>query len=134
MTYRPYWKSEFQKCLTEIANTGNLLRYEEVSEELSTPEDIIWEYVYKFNLKNPAAWILIFSSIYKGNDRSREVNSDAVRIVLVWRTKRGLQYYPASTRYRVENLFSNTQSDIKSIAENCFNLHSYTGWLENMPK
>lgn len=133
MTYRPYWKSEFQKCLSDITNTGNLLYWEEVSEELSNSPNIIWEYVYKFNLRNKAAWILIYSSVYKETDRSREISSDAVRIVIVWNTKSGLKYYPAATKYRVENLFNNVQHEIQQIAKNCFNLNTYAGWVEHMP-
>lgn len=130
MTYRPYWKSEFQNCLTSVINKGNLLRWEEISDFLSK-ENKIWEYVYKFHLKNPAVSIIIYSSVCKKTDRSRDINSDAVRIVLKWHTTDGDKYCRVSKKYRVHSLFKNLSAELVSTSENCFELNKYL-WVNSL--
>lgn len=107
MSYKPYWKSEFQNCLTSIAGKGKLLRWVEISDSLNTDQHRVWEYVYRFRLKNSAVSIVIFSSVYKETDRSREISSDAVRIVFEWNTKNGYRYSKVAKKYRVDSLFEN---------------------------
>ena len=116
MPYQSYWKSEFQNHLTSMKGKGNLTRWEEISDELESEKQKIWEYVYRFELVNPAASIIIFSSVYKKTDRSREINSDAVRIIYEWKTKNGIIYSKIAKKYRVNTLFENLEGElIKAI-------------------
>lgn len=131
MSYKPYWKSEFQNCLTSVAGNGNLLRWEEISDSLSTDEHRVWEYVYRFRLRNPAVSLVIFSSVYKETDRSREVNSDAVRIVFEWKTKHGYKYSKVAKKYRVESLFENLGNELITASSDCFNLEKYS-WVSSV--
>lgn len=131
MSYQSYWKSEFQSCLTNMKGKGNLKYWEEISDSLSTVDAQVWEYVYRYYLQNPAASILVFSSVYKKTDRSREVNSDAVRIIYEWQTKNGLRYSKVAKRYRVENLFLNLESSLVKASESSFDLYQYE-WVNNI--
>lgn len=131
MPYKPYWKSEFQNCLTSVAGQGNLLRWEEISDSLSTNEHQVWEYVYRFHLKNSAVSIIIYSSVYKKNDRSRDINSDAVRIVFEWHTKNGDLYTKVAKKYRVESLFENLGGELVSASKDCFDLNKYS-WVNSL--
>ncbi|HHQ4734711.1 MULTISPECIES: hypothetical protein [Aeromonas] len=131
MPYQPYWKSEFQNHLTSMKGKGNLTWWEEVSEELESGGHKIWEYVYRFNLVNPAASIIIFSSVYKATDRSREINSDAVRIVYEWKTRNGLIYSKIAKKYRVDTLFENLEGALINASNDSFDLNKYV-WVNSI--
>lgn len=131
MPYKPYWKSEFQNCLTSIAGKGNLLRWEEISDSLNTDKHRVWEYVYRFRLKNPAVSIVIFSSVYKETDRSRDISSDAVRIVFEWHTKNGDLYSKVAKKYRVDSLFENLGKELIAASEDCFDLKKFS-WVPSV--
>lgn len=131
MTYQPYWKSEFQNCLSEISNQGNLLRWEEISSSLDTDAYTTWEYVYRFHLRNPSVSIIIFSSVCKLDDRSRDVNNDAVRIVFEWHTSYGIKYSKIAKKYRVEGLFSNLKMELIKASNECFGLEKYL-WFNSI--
>jgi hypothetical protein len=110
---------------------GNLTWWEEVSEELESGGHKIWEYVYRFNLVNPAASIIIFSSVYKATDRSREINSDAVRIVYEWKTRNGLIYSKIAKKYRVDTLFENLEGALINASNDSFDLNKYV-WVNSI--
>lgn len=131
MPYKPYWKSEFQNCLTSVANKGNLLRWEEISDFLNTEKHRVWEYVYRFRLKNPAVSIIIFSSVYKETDRSRDISSDAVRIVFEWHTKSDVLYSKVAKKYRVDSLFENLGKELITASELCFDLDKLS-WVPSV--
>lgn len=131
MTYKPYWKSEFQNCLTSVVGQGNLLRWQEISESLNTNEHQVWEYVYRFHLKNPSVSIIIYSSVYKTTDRSRDINSDAVRIVFEWQTINGVLYSKVAKKYRVDSLFKNLGNQLVSASMDCFDLNKYP-WVSSL--
>ena len=131
MPYQPYWKSEFQSFLTSIKEEGKLTWWEEVSEDLESEEQKIWEYVYRFHLINHAASIIIFSSIFKETDRSREISSDAVRIIYEWKTRSGIIYSKIAKRYRVETLFDNIKGDLIKASNNSFELNQYE-WVNSI--
>lgn len=131
MPYQPYWKSEFQNHLTSMKGKGNLTWWEEVSDELESDENKIWEYVYRFNLTNPAASIIIFSSVYKETDRSREANSDAVRVIYEWKTRNGIIYSKIAKKYRVDTLFENLEAALVSASNDSFDLNKYT-WVNSI--
>lgn len=131
MSYKPYWKSDFQKCLTEIKGQGNLTHWSEISNELDALGPTVWEYVYRFNLTHPSASIIIFSSVYKNTDRSREVGSDAVRIVYEWRTRNGTKYSKIAKKYRVENLFENLQRELVNASLDTSDLRKYD-WVDSI--
>ncbi len=131
MPYKPYRKSEFQNNLTSMKGKGKLTYWEEISEELELEGQKIWEYVYRFNLVNPAASIIIFSSVYKKTDRSREVNSDAVRIIYEWKTKNGLRYSKIGKKYRVDTLFENLEDELVNASNDSFDLNKYE-WVNSV--
>lgn len=131
MPYKPYWKSEFQNCLTSLTGTRSLLRWEEISDSLNTDKHRVWEYVYRFRLKNPAVSIVIFSSVYKETDRSRDISSDAVRIVFEWHTKNGDLYSKVAKKYRVDSLFENLVKELIAASEDCFDLKKYS-WVPSL--
>jgi hypothetical protein len=107
------------------------MRWEEVSDSLNTEEHRVWEYVYRFGLKNHAVSIVIFSSVYKETDRSRDINSDAVRIVFEWHTKKGDRYSKVAKKYRVDSLFENLGNELIAASEDCFNLEKYS-WVPSL--
>lgn len=124
VSYKPYWKSEFQRCLTAVNQARNILGWREVSDSIANNGFPIWEYVYEIRLKNSSASLIVFSSVDKNTDRSREVSSDAVRVVYQWSTKNGSVYSKVCKKYRVESLFANLQKAIISASNECFNLEN----------
>ena len=88
MSYKSFWKSEFEKLLCSLSKSNNLLYWSEVSEEFEDYGIPIWEYVYKFESKNNAVSIVIFSSVDKRTDKSRGVGKDAVRVICEWKTRK----------------------------------------------
>lgn len=131
MTYKPYWKSEFQKFLTSVNGAGNIVCWSEVSDQIGTNGFMVWEYVYKIELKNPSVSILVFSSVDKTSDRSREVNSDAVRLVFAWSTKNGIKYSKICKKYRVESLFENLSQELIAASNECFDLGKFN-WVDSI--
>jgi hypothetical protein len=132
MKYKSFWKSEFEKLLSSISATNNLRFWEEVSENIQESEIKIWEYVYKFGLKNTSVNILIFSSIDKITDRSRAVGSDAIRVIFEWNTVNGKIYSKIAKRNRVEGTFHNVKATLLNSSEKCFKLDgSKFGTIEN---
>ncbi|MEQ6435453.1 hypothetical protein V8Z74_10475 [Comamonas sp. w2-DMI] len=131
MPYQPYWKSEFQNLLTSLKGQGNLVSWQEVSDKIESSDYKIWEYVYEYKLRNPAASIIIFSSIYKQDDRSRDINSDAVRIIYEWRTKSGKIYSKISKKYRVDSLFKNLKEELIKASNKSFELQQYE-WTDSI--
>jgi len=122
MEYKPYWKSEFQQTLSSLSYSSNLLDWEEVSGSIETGTLPINEFVYRFNLVNKSCSIIIFSSVDKSTERSRDVGADAVRIIYEWKTKNGLIYSRIAKRNRVDTLFENMSDSILQAASQCRNL------------
>lgn len=131
MSYKPYWKSEFQRCLTSVNGAGNIIGWSEVSDSIASNGFTIWEYVYEVRLRNSSASIIVFSSVDKNSDRSREVNSDAVRVVYQWVTKGGAVYSKICKKYRVESLFENLSEALISASNECFEL-SPRHWVSSI--
>ena len=135
MKYRSFWRSEFERLLSSLANQSNLLYWEEVSNKINNSDIETYEFVYKFKLKNKSVCILIFSSIDKKTDKTRDVGSDAIRMVYEWNTKNGLIYKRIAKRNRVENSFNNVRESLLNASENCFNLKGREfGCIENALK
>lgn len=131
MLYKSYDKSAFQNCLNSIRYYKNILGWEEVSIEIASNSIDIKEYVYRISLKNKAASIIVFSSVDKRTDSSREVGSDAVRLVYEWVTKNGLRYSKIKKKYRVNSLFENLKQSLIEESEKCFSLHELQ-WCEHI--
>ncbi len=132
MPYKPYWKSEFEKCLTATKGNGNLLRWEEISDSLSTSTHRVWEFVYRFHLKNRSASIIVYSSVYKKTEQSRDANSDAVRIVYEWRTGNGVLYAKIARKNRIDSLFQNLRDELISASEKCYDLTRHYSWVPSL--
>jgi hypothetical protein len=131
MRYKQYWKSQFQAALSSFYRTGKVNGWKEVSEEMESEEIPINEFVYRISLKNPSASIIVFSSVDKITERTRDIGADAVRIIYEWKTENGLIYSKIAKRNRVETLFENLRESIVEAANNSFNLGSYSwGKLE----
>jgi len=122
MTYQSCSKYEFEKFLCSVAGVGKILSWKEASDELATHENPIWEYVYRFRLRNPSVNIVIYSSIDKRSQTTRSCGADAVRLIYEWRTKRGVVYRKIAKRNRVEGLFENLQLSLVGGSEKCFKL------------
>lgn len=112
MKYKQYWKSEFQAGLSTICNKGLLKSWEEVSDEIQSDEININEFVYRIKLRHPSAAIIIFSSVDKSTERTRDLGSDAVRIIYEWNTKNGIIYSRIKKRLRIDTLFENIQESV----------------------
>jgi hypothetical protein len=132
MTYKQYWKSEFQAALSSFCNMGAMNGWVEISKEMESGEIPINEFVYRIKLKNPNASIIVFSSVDKTTERTRDIGADAVRIIYEWNTKNGLIYSKIAKRNRVETLFDNMRGSITEAANNSSNLNFYSwGKLES---
>jgi len=131
MKYKQYWKSEFERALRSFSSSGYIVGFEEISDELQNDEIPINEFVYRINLRNKSASIIVFSSVDKRTEKTRSVGADAVRIIYEWKTKNGMIYSKICKRNRVEALFTNVQESITESSEKCMNLSQFSwGTLE----
>ena len=130
MKYKQYWKSEFQKNLSTFARTGVMNGWDEISTEIESVDIPINEYVYRIKLKCKYASI-IFSSVDKKTDLTRDKNFDAVRIIYEWKTKNGNIYRKIATRKRVETLFENIKESVVEASKQYDRLNTFS-WKQNI--
>jgi hypothetical protein len=129
--YKKYWKSGFQKNLSTFARTGVMNGWDEISTELENNDIPINEYVYRVKLKCNYASIIIYSSVDKITDETREKGCDAVRIIYEWKTKNGKIYCKIATRKRIKKLFENIKISVVEASKNYDRLNNYS-WQDNI--
>lgn len=116
--YYNFSKAKFEYELIQMRNKLNFVGYSEVSEDLQRNGYQINEKVYLIKTRNPYVSILIYSSIDKSTERVREIGSDAIRVVLVWKTNKGRFYKKIHKHLRIKTVFNNLEKTLgKGIKE-----------------
>lgn len=110
--FKGFSKAKFEYELSRIRRENNLDCWKDVTFEYPNS----WEYIYSIPLNVGGLSILIFSSVDIVSGFTRDIGSDAVRVVYRWKTKNGILYHHVSTHKRIDTLFLNLE---KSIMNNC---------------
>lgn len=122
--YRVFSKAQFEYELKGILarNRLGVWNFAEITSEISSIIPIN-EYVYSLPTRNPSVQIILFSSVDSRTGKTREKGSDAVRVVLRWKTRSGNVYKRIGKHLRVETLFANMERTILSEANSSLQLN-----------
>jgi hypothetical protein len=121
--YKSYGKKQFKFELVSICIKNNIGFVTDITDEFIAEGQETWERIYKIQTKNPAVSILIFSSVDMRTNYTREIGSDAVRVVMKWETKKGNLYKKIAKHYRVQNLFQNLKGTLTEACSQIFSLN-----------
>lgn len=72
-------------------------------------------------IKHSIFWC--FFSVDKRTDSTRDLGTDAVRVIFKWDTKNGVLYKKHKKLYRVDNLFVNLSEALAEAVKEIFNLN-----------
>lgn len=120
--YYDFSRTKFEYELRGILIRNKLGNVYDITQTMLDRGYEIWERVYFIPTRNKAVSILIYSSIDLRTDRVREKGSDAIRVVLAWRTKRGIYYKSFAKHLRTRGIFQNLEKTLKKINESVFQL------------
>lgn len=123
MSFKTFSKKQFEYLLNQELYKKRLGFMKEVQDFNTSYGWETWEYVYEISTKNPAVKIIIFSSIDKRTDRTREYGDDRVRLVMRWDTKSGPVYKRIKRHNRMDNLFTHLAATLKQAQDSVFKLN-----------
>ena len=117
--YYKYSQKHFEYELKGILLRNKAGFVEDITNEFNGE---VQEHVYKVSTANRAVSILIYSSVSVQANKVRDIATDAVRIVLRWKTKYGYMYKRICKHYRLKTLFGNLERTIIEAQQQVFNL------------
>lgn len=127
-----YSRKQFERELIRIRTSNYLLSWSEITQTFNQkhgePESL--EYIYSFPTKNRSVQILIFSSVDTRTGRNRDKDTDAVRVIYEWGTRKGLIYKKIRKHLRINTLFTNLERTVVLAFEQydyCRNITG-SGW------
>lgn len=107
--FKIFSRKKFEYELSRIRRENNLSCWNDVTDDY--PDS--WEYIYSIPISYIGGLsILIFSSVDLCEDCTRDIGSDAVRVVYRWNTRNGVLYHHIKKHNRVEKLFINLEKTI----------------------
>lgn len=111
--YVPFSQKKFEYELFNMKKKLGFYSYSNITEDLIRNGYLIKEEVYMVTTYRKDTNILIYSSLDVRSNRVRTVGSDAVRVVLVRRTKDGKHFYKRLGKHlRINTLFNNLYNTI----------------------
>ncbi len=113
-TFIKYSQNKFERELIRIRINNGLLSWKEITESFNQKhgEPISLEHIYSFPTRNRFVQIVIFSSVDTRNHQSRNKNTDAVRVIYEWSTRKGPIYKRIDKHLRINTLFINLEKTI----------------------
>ena len=120
--YYQFGKKHFEFGVREQLIKNRLGFLNDITEQYIAEGNETWERVYSVSTANKSVDILIYSSVDIGSNFVRENGSDAVRLVLRWKTKNGYVYKRLAKHLRIKTLFDNMKKTIESAQKTVFNL------------
>jgi hypothetical protein len=120
--YYNFSKAKFEYELKGISIRNKFSSFVDVTDRLRNIENNLLERVYFLTTKNKSVGVLIYSSIDLRTDRVREKGSDAIRLVLVWETKKGNLYKKIAKHLRVTSIFNNLENTLIKVNNDSSNL------------
>lgn len=115
--YIKFGKKQFEYELRGILIKNKIGFLYDITEEWFEEGNFSKEYIYKIKTKNKNVDIIIFSSIDIKTGYVRNIGSDAVRIVLRWKTENGYVFSKLAKHYRIKTLFDNLESTLVKCAK-----------------
>jgi hypothetical protein len=116
--YKCYSKKQFEYFLRNLLIENRLGFLSDVTDT----HNQTWEYIYEVSTRNPSVKVIIFSSVDKRTQKTRDNGDDRVRLVLRWTNRKGEHVYKRLARHnRIETLFNNVKSTL--LNANVFNLN-----------
>jgi hypothetical protein len=127
-----YSKEEFEDELKSIVNGIGLPIYniQDITKPLIDKGFNTKERIYKIKTSQANKCIIIYSSIDIRTDRTRDIGSDALRVVIWLRTKQGDFFKSYKKHYRIETLFINLAKSIEEI--NNKEIASFRGYKKKL--
>jgi hypothetical protein len=120
--YYKFSKKHFEFELKGILIKNKLGFMEDITEQWREEGNVTWERIYKISTKNKSLDIIMFSSVDINTNSVRDIGSDAVRIILAWKTKNGTVYKHIAKHLRITTLFDNIKKTLDTIQPMVFNL------------
>ena len=131
-TFCVYNKEEFERELLKIVKGLDLPLYgvQDITEGLIQKGFNTKERIYKIKTKQANKAIIIYSSLDIRTDRTRDIGSDALRVIIWLRTKQGDFFKSYKKHYRVQTLFQNLGKTIEEI--NSTDITSFKGYKKSL--
>lgn len=118
MSFAVYSKKKFEYELSRIRKENGIGGWIDITERVAELSDgEIYEYVYAIPTNINKLNVVIYSSVDFETDVTREIGSDAVRVILLWETKNGILVNHVKKHLRIETLFSNLE---RTIVDNVY--------------
>lgn len=121
--YCQFNKRQFEYRVREILIKNRLGFLKDITDSYIADGGTTWERIYAVSTANKSVEIFIFSSIDLRTDSVRNKGSDAVRIVLRWKTKNGYVYKKVAKHLRINTLFENIKKSLINCNRQIFNLN-----------
>lgn len=120
--YYKFSRKHFEFELKGILIRNRMGFMQDITEEMTSQNEAIWERVYKISTKNKSVDIILFSSIDIRTNEVRDNGADRVRVVLRWTTKNGVMYKRIHHHNRLQTLFKNLENTISTTQKSVFDL------------
>jgi hypothetical protein len=124
--YKRYTKKQFEFLLRGLLIDNKLGFLNDVTSEHSNT----WEYIYEVSTRNPSVKIIIFSSVDKRTEKTRDNGDDRVRLIMRWTNRKGEHVYKRLARHnRIDTLFNNVKSTLLNAKVFNLDLKEFSGNL-----
>lgn len=125
-------KNEFEMELKGIITRLGLKveGIQDITDALNANNFGTKERIYKVKTAQSNKAILIYSSIDIRTDKSRDIGSDAVRVVVWLKTEQGNFFKSFKKHYRIKTIFKNLENTIKEI--NSTEIKSFKGYKKSL--
>lgn len=121
--YYKFSRKHFEYGIRKFLIENKLGYLSDITQEFLNEGNNTCERIYKITTKNPSVDIILFSSLTIKNDSVRDNSTDAVRLVVRWKTKNGFVYKRLAKHLRIKTLFDNVEKTISKAQKESFNLN-----------
>ncbi|MNB72090.1 hypothetical protein D3C81_333580 [compost metagenome] len=122
-TYYQFSKKHFEFELKGITLRNGFRSAQLYTDEYRSEGGETWEHIYLLPTRNRAVDIIIYSSVDINTNEVRDHGTDAVRVVMRWKTKKGPVYKALHTHQRITTLFKNLENTLTKAQDGVFNLN-----------
>lgn len=131
--YAVYSKEKFERELTRIRWKHGLSYWKDITSEMEEISGVhINEYVYAFQTNIGGLRLVVYSSVDMDTGLTRDIGSDAVRVIYVWHLKNGnIIYHRLRKHLRIKSLFENLEETISFYCDVPYTFVSDMEWTKN---
>ena len=119
-----FTKAQFDYYMGRISEVYQIPMAREITKEIvDFTKSEIKEYVYSVQMPNKYVDILIYTAIDLRTDEMRDNGSDAIRLVMRWKTKNWYVCKKISKHLRLRTMFVNIRKSLLWCMNNSYNLN-----------